>query len=224
MNYTFQFGEVLKHLPQLLQGAVVTLEIAFVSFWVGSIIGAFGAMGKVYGGKSVRTIVKSYVLFFTNTPALIQIFVLYYALPDYGIVMSPLVASLIGITLNSGAYLTEIMRAGVISVRRTEIEAADALGMSGFQSFRYVILPHIARTIYAPLSSFFIWLLLGSSIAGLFGVQELTGTAIDVGATTFRTIEVFLVAGGIYVCLTIIASTALYAVGLWGFHVKARIF
>ncbi len=199
MTYTLQFREVFKHFPELLHGALLTLEIAFVAFWAGSIIGAAGAMGKVYGRRGVRRLVQAYVLFFTNTPALIQIFVLFYALPDYGIMMSPFMASTIGLTLNAGAYLTEVMRAGVMSVRRTEMEAAETLSMSALQSFCYVILPHIARTIYAPLSSMFIWLVLGSSIAGLFGVNELTGTAIDIGASTFRTIEVFLITGAIYV-------------------------
>jgi polar amino acid transport system permease protein len=224
LHYTLQFGEVLKHIPDMLRGAAVTLEITFIAFWLGAVIGSFGAMAKVYGGTAIRAAVSTYVLLFMNTPALIQIFILYYTLPDFGIVMSPLTASLIGLTLNAGAYLTEVMRSGVSSVRQTEMDAAEVLGMTRLQSFRFVVLPHIARTIYAPLSNFFIWLLLGSSIAGLFGVQELTGTAIDVGATTFRSIEVFLVAGGLYVALTIIASAALYAVGLWGFHVKARIF
>jgi polar amino acid transport system permease protein len=198
LHYTLQFGEVLKHIPDMLWGAAVTLEITFIAFWLGAVIGSFGAMAKVYGGTTIRTVVSTYVLLFMNTPALIQI--------------------------NAGAYLTEVMRSGVSSVRQTEMDAAEVLGMTRLQSFRFVVLPHIARTIYAPLSNFFIWLLLGSSIAGLFGVQELTGTAIDVGATTFRSIEVFLVAGGLYVALTVIASAALYAVGLWGFHVKARIF
>ncbi|MDQ0394897.1 amino acid ABC transporter permease [Labrys monachus] len=224
MNYTFQFGEVLKHSPELMRASLTTLEIAFAAFWGGCLLGIAGAMGKVYGNKAVVLVVRIYVGFFTNTPSLIQIFVLFYALPDYGIMMSPLTASIIGLTLNAGAYLTEIMRAGVISVRRNEMEAAEALGMSGLQSFWYVILPHIARTIYAPLSNMFIWLVLGSSIAGLFGVSELTGTAIDIGASTFRTIEVFLIAGGIYVMLTVVASVTLYLVGLWCFRVRARIF
>ena len=200
MTYTLQFREVFKHFPELLHGALLTLEIAFVAFWAGSIIGAAGAMGKVYGRRGVRRLVQAYVLFFTNTSALIQIFVLFYALPDYGIMMSPFTASTIGLTLNTRVYLTEVMRAGVMSVRRTEMEAAETLGMSALQAFLLCpILPHIARTIYAPLSSMFIWLALGSSIAGLFGVNELTGTAIDIGATTFRTIEVFLITGAIYV-------------------------
>ncbi len=79
-----------------------------------------------------------------------------------GILLSPMTAVLIGLTLNSGAYLTEILRAGFISVRRTEIEAAETLGMSRLQQLRYVILPHIAKTIYPPLANFFIWLVLGT--------------------------------------------------------------
>ena len=224
MDYTFQFSEVLEDLPYLLGGAIVTLQIAFIAFWGGAILGIFGAMAKVYGRESVRKITSAYVIFFTNTPALVQIFLLYYALPDAGILLPPMTAVLIGLVLNSGAYLTEILRAGVISVRRSEMEAATALGMSGLQILRFVMLPHIAKTIYAPLSNFFIWLVLGSSLAALFGVEELTGRAINISTTSFRSIETFTVVAGIYVILTIIASTSLALVGRWAFRVKAKIF
>ena len=133
-------------------------------------------------------------------------------------------AVLIGLVLNSGAYLTEILKAGVISVRRSEMEAATALGMSGLQILRFVMLPHIAKTIYPPLSNFFVWLVLGSSLAALFGVEELTGRAINISTTSFRSIETFTVVAGIYVILTIIASTSLALVGRWAFRVKAKIF
>ena len=224
MDYTFQFSEVLEDLPYLLGGAVVTLQIAFIAFWGGAILGIFGAIAKVYGRESVRRITSAYVIFFTNTPALVQIFLLYYALPDAGILLPPMTAVLIGLVLNSGAYLTEILKAGVISVRRSEMEAATALGMSGLQILRFVMLPHIAKTIYAPLSNFFIWLVLGSSLAALFGVEELTGRAINISTTSFRSIETFIVVAGIYVILTIIASTSLALVGRWAFRVKAKIF
>jgi polar amino acid transport system permease protein len=141
-----------------------------------------------------------------------------------GVLLSPLTAVLIGLTLNSGAYLTEILRAGVTSVRRAELEAATTLGMSRLQQVRYVMLPHIARTIYAPLSNFFIWLVLGSSLAALFGVEELTGRAINVSTANLRSIETFLVVAGIYIVLTVIASSSLALVGRWAFRVKAKIF
>jgi polar amino acid transport system permease protein len=224
MNYTFQFSVVLIHLPYLLGGAVLSLVIAFVSFWLGAVIGLVGAIGKIHGGRGVRMVVNAYVIFFTNTPALVQIFFLFYALPDVGIVLSPMTAVLIGMTVNSGAYLTDILRGGLLSVRRAEIETAEVLGMSRLQSLRYVVLPHIARTIYAPLSNFFIWLVLGSSIASIFGVEELTGRAVNISTQNMRSIETFLVTAVIYVVLTFIASIGLASVGRFAFRVRAKVF
>ena len=224
MDYAFQFSEVFDELPYLLGGAAVTLQIAFAAFWGGAFIGIFGALAKVYGGRVSSRIASIYVVFFTNTPALVQIFLLYYALPDAGIMLSSMAAVMIGITLNSGAYLTEILRAGVISVRRSEMEAAAAIGMSRLQVLRYVMLPHIAKTIYAPLSNFFIWLVLGSSLAALFGVEELTGRAINISTSNLRSIETFIVVAGIYVAITVIASSSLALVGRWAFRVKAKVF
>ena len=224
MDYAFQFSEVFDELPYLLGGAAITLQIAFVTFWTGAFIGIFGALAKVYGGPISRRIANGYVVFFTNTPALVQIFLLYYALPDAGVLLSSMTAVLIGLTLNAGAYLTEILRAGVISVRRSEMEAATTLGMSRLQLLRYVMLPHIAKTIYAPLSNFFIWLVLGSSLAALFGVEELTGRAINISTSNLRSIETFIVVAGIYVFITVIASGSLALVGRWAFRVKAKVF
>lgn len=224
MNYTFQFSTVIGELPYLLGGAAVTLQIAFVSFFGGAFIGLFGAIAKVYGGKIARRTASAYVILLTNTPALVQIFLLYYALPDAGILLEPLTAVLIGLVLNAGAYLTEILRAGVISVRRSEIEAATTLGMSQLQIVRFVMLPHIAKTIYAPLSNFFVWLVLGSSLAALFGVEELTGRAINISTANLRSIETFTVVAAIYVVLTVIASTSLALLGRWAFRVRAKVF
>ena len=224
MDYTFQFTEVYKELPYLLGGALVTLQIAFISFWGGAFIGIFGAVAKVYGGPVSSRVASYYVTFFTNTPALVQIFLLYYALPDAGILLSSLLAVLIGLRLYAGAYLTEILRAGVVSVRVSEMEAATALGMSRLQLLRYVMLPHIAKTIYAPLSNFFVWLVLGSSMAALFGVEELTGRAINVSTVNLRSIETFTVVAAIYVVLTVLASTSLAIVGRLAFRVKAKVF
>ncbi|MDA0681303.1 MAG: amino acid ABC transporter permease [Proteobacteria bacterium] len=224
MDYTFQFTEVLDEIPYLVGGAFVSLQIAFITFWGGAFIGIFGAIAKVYGRTLSRRIASSYVTFFTNTPALVQIFLLYYALPDAGILLSSMAAVLIGLTLNAGAYLTEILRAGVISVRRSEMEAATALGMSRLQLLRYVMLPHIAKTIFAPLSNFFVWLVLGSSLAALFGVEELTGRAINISTANLRSIETFIVVAAIYVVLTVVASSSLALVGRLAFRVKAKVF
>jgi polar amino acid transport system permease protein len=132
---------------------------------------------------------------------------------------------LIGLTLKAGAYLTEIMRAGFISVHRAEIEAAETLGMSLLQQIRFVIVPHIAKTIYPALANFFIVILvMGTSIGAVVGVDELTGTAINISTENYRWIEMFLVVAGIYVGLTFIASISLALFGRWAFRVKARVF
>ncbi len=222
MHYSFQFGEVFKHWPDLLSGAIITLIVAFIAFWLGCVIGLLGAMAEQHAHRDVRKLVRGYVVFFTNTPSLIQIFVLFYGLPDIGIVLSPMTAVLTGLSLNAGAYLTDIMRSGLVSVSKTELEAAASLNMSAWQSFRYVTLPHLAKTIYPLLSNFFIWILLGSSIGGLFGVNELTGAVIEISSSTFRSIESFTVAAGLYVVLTFIASAFLYAIGYGCFRVRAR--
>ena len=224
MDYTFQFSEVLAELPYLLGGAVVTLEISFISFWGGAVIGLGGALAKVYGGPALRKTASTYVTALTNTPALVQIFLLYYALPDAGILLGSMTAVLIGLVLNAGAYLTEIIRAGIVSVRQSEIDAGVTLGMSRLQLVRYVMLPHTAKTIFAPLSNFFVWLVLGSSLAALFGVEELTGRAINVSTANLRSIETFAVVAVIYIVLTVFASASLALAGRWLFRVKAKVF
>ena len=109
----------------------MTFEIALVAFWAGAVIGLFGgARRRASARPGSRRLVDVYVVFFTNTPQLVQIFFIFFALPEAGILLSPYHAVLIGMTLNAGAYLTEIQRAGFVSVRRTEIEAAETLGMS----------------------------------------------------------------------------------------------
>ncbi len=220
MEYTFQFGQAFMHLPYLLGGAVLSLEIAFIAFWGGAVMGLFGAYALVYGGALARHSAQGYITFFTNTPAVVQIFFLFYALPEVGIVLSSFTAVTLGLMLNSAAYLADIQRVGFLSVRQTELDAAETLGMSKLQMLRYVIVPHIARSIYPPLSGFFVWLVLGSSIGALYGVEELTGRALNVATENLRTIEVFLIVAAIYIALTLAASLSLGLVGRHVFRVK----
>ena len=224
MNYTFQFGVALESLPFLLKGAVLTVELSFLAFWGGALIGLAGAAAKTFGGPIVSRIAQAYVVFFTNTPALLQIYVFYYGLPEVGILLPSFTCVLLGLTLNAGAYLTEVQRAGFLSVRRTEIEAAETLGMTRFQQIHYVIIPHIAKTIYPPLSNMFLILILGSSMAAVFSVDELTGTAINISTETYRWLEMFTLVAGVYIVLTFIASIMLAFIGWRVFRVKAKVF
>lgn len=224
MDYTFQFGVAFESLPALMKAAILTVELSFLAFWGGALIGLGGAAAKTFGGPVVRRIAQGYVVFFTNTPALLQIYLLYYGLPEVGIIMPSFTCVLLGLTLNAGAYLTEIQRAGFLSVRQTEIEAAETLGMSLWQQIRFVIVPHIAKTIYPPLANMFLILILGSSMAAVFSVDELTGTAINISTETYRWLEMFTLVAGVYIVLTFIASIMLALVGRKFFRVKARMF
>ena len=161
-------------------------------------------------------------MFFLNTPLLVQIFFLYFALPDWGILLGSYQAVLIGMALNAGAYLTEIQRAGFRSIRKAEIEAAETLGFSRMQIIRYVVLPHIGKVLFPPLSNQYIILTMTTSIAAIFGVEELTGRAYNINAQTFRSLEIFSIAALYYIALTLVASAALYAVGRYVFRIKGR--
>ena len=132
---------------------------------------------------------------------------------------------LIGLILNAGAYLTMILRAGFLSVRKQELEAGQTIGMSIIQQIRYIIVPHIAKTIYPALANFFIVVLvMGTSIGAVIGVDELTGEAINLATVNYRWLEYFSVIAVMYVALTFIASIGLALLGRWSFRVKVKIF
>ena len=153
MGYTLQYGQVTPYLGYLAGGAWLALQIAAVAFLIGWAIGLVCASVLHYGPRPARWLVRAYVTFFLNTPLLVQSVCIYFALLDYGIRMGSVEAGILGMALNAGAYMAEIQRAGFASIRRAEIEAAETLGCSRLQQSRYVILPHIAKVLYPPLSN-----------------------------------------------------------------------
>lgn len=221
---TLQYGQVLRYLPDFLIGASISLVIALVAFALGLLIGLVCASVLTYGPRAARWAVRAYVSFFTNTPQLVQIFFLFFALPEFGILLSPVQAVLIGMTLNAGAYLTEIQRAGFQSLPQAEIDAAETLGFTRAQTVRHVIAPHIIKALYPSLSNQYIIMTLGTSMAAIFGVEELTARALNANAVSFRSIEIFSLTALIYIGLTIVASAILYTFGRLAFRVKARAF
>ena len=220
---TVSVGEAFREIPYLLAGAWVTLHLSFLGFWCACVIGVFGALAKSYGPRWLVIAVNVYVVFFTNTPGLVTAFFILrlarvrhrpHALSDD----PPQHA------LNSGAYITEIMRGGFASVRQEEMDAATAMGFSLTQRLRYVIIPHIAKVLYAPLSNWYIWMILGTAIASIFAVEELTGRAFNVASDTFRSIEIYIIAAFGYVVITVTASALLAVIGRVVFRVKAKVF
>jgi len=224
VHYTLQFGQVTGYFPYLLGGAWLSMQLGALSFLIGMAIGLVNATALTFGNRLVRAPVHAFVIFFLNTPLLVQIFFIFFALPEVGIVLNPYEAVLIGMSLNAGAYLTEIQRAGFQSIRRAEIEAAEALGFNLFQLVWYVILPHISKVLFPPLSNQFIIQLMTTSIAAIFGVEELTGRTYNINAQTFRSLEIFSITAGVYVVLTMIASAMLFVIGRKLFRVTAKVF
>ena len=224
MNYTFQFGVIFDRLPELLGASLLTLELAFVGFWLGMPIALLMATMRTSGSRLARGVSGTWVTFLTNTPVLIHIYFLYYGLPELGIVLDKHVAVIIGLITATSAYGCEILRAGFASVRVTEFEAATTLGFTRAQQIWLVIVPHIMRTVYPALANYFIILTLSTSMAMIFGVNELLGTAYNIASDNYRHIEAFMVAAGIYVVITFAATLSLALIGRWVFHVKARIF
>lgn len=223
MNYALHFGQIMPYLPYLLGGAVETLALSVLAFAGGMVIGGVGAAGATWGGGATRRLVGTYVTFFTNTPALVQVYFIYFVLPDFGVVLSSFNSVLIGLLVNVGAYLTDILRAGFASVSRTEMEAAETIGMNRLQAIWYVVMPHVVRTLYPALTGQFILLTLGTSMGAVFGVNELTGRAYSINAETFRAFEVFIAAGLLYVAVTLLASALLARIGWVLFRARIRV-
>jgi polar amino acid transport system permease protein len=223
MAYTFQYGQVLPYLPYLLAGAWITLQIAFLAFAGGMLLGLLGALARTSGSRVARAVAGLYVTVFTNTPQLVQIFFLFFALPEAGIRLDSYEAVLLGMTLNAGAYLTEIQRAGIVSVRRSELDAAETLGMSRLQTLRHVIVPHVMKVLFPPLSSHYIVMTLGTSMGALFGLEELTGRAFNIESRTFRSLEIFSIVAVVYLVANVAASAVLVVVGRLAFRVRVRI-
>jgi len=223
MGYTLIYSQVTEYISYLLAGAWISLQIVILAFSGGMFFGLILASIKTFGNVTLRRIVIFYVTFFTNTPQLVQIYFLFFALPEIGILLSPFVAVLIGMTLNAAAYMCEIQRAGFLSVRQNELDAARTMSFSIVQQVRFVILPHIMKVLFPPLSNHYILMTLGTSMAAIFGVEELTGRAFNINSETFRSVEIFSITALIYIIITFIATLLLAIIGKYLFKAKIRI-
>ena len=203
MGYTFQFGTIITFLPDLLGGALLTLELSTLALVFGLTLGVAAAIARTYGGAALQWLSAGYVEFIRNTPFLIQLYFAFFVLPTLGFRLAPESAALLAMTVNFGAYATEIVRAGIEAVPRGQIEAGRALGLRRPQIVRFIVLLPALRAVYPALTSQFVLLLLGSSIVSAIAAEELTAVANNINMTTFRSFEVYLTATAIYVCMAL---------------------
>ncbi len=199
-------------MPRLLKGAVVTLELTVCSISLGFILGVALALGRLYGKRPVSLFCTGYIEFFRGTPLLVQLLILYYGLPPYGIRLSSFVAGILGLGLNSAAYQAEYFRGAIQSVSQGEIMAARAIGMSRFKAIVNIILPQMFRIVIPSWSNELIYTLKYSSVAYMIGAPELMAQAKFVAAQNFRYFEVFLVVAFIYLIAVVILSRILSVV------------
>jgi polar amino acid transport system permease protein len=204
MNYTFQFGEVWRYWTWLAQGVGVTLAFTFVAAFLSIALGTIVALGRRSQHKWLSGLCRAYVEIIRNTPFLVQLFILFFGLPSAGIRMNAPVAAMIGLVIYNGAFMTEIIRAGLQAIHRSQIEAGLCIGMSRLQIFTYVVFKPALEKVYPALSSQIILLMLSTSVISAIGVDELTSFAGHIQTLNFRSIEVYLVAIVIYLALTLV--------------------
>ena len=212
MKYVFQFGIVRDHLPELLNGAWLTLRLSFGAFVLGFVLAVVLAFLRSSGHRPVRLAVGGNVELVRNTPFQVQLFIIYFSLPELGIRMEATTAALIGMSLNFAGYATEILRSGIDAVPKPQIEAGHSLGFSRLEIFRHIVVFQALRTVYPALASQFILLMLGSSIVAAISAEELTAVTNTLQSTTFRAFEFYFVATGMYLGMALGARAVLHAI------------
>ena len=220
MAYEMNFAPVLARTPELIEGTINTIVLSAESIAIGLAIGLTVALIRVNGPKWAATAGAAYVEAFRNTPLLVQLFLLFFGLPYMGIRLGANEAAIFAISLNLGAYSTEIFRAGLLAIPRTQIEAGLALGLSRLQVMRYVVIVPALRVIYPALTGQLTLTLLGSSMASAISATELTLAAAKIESQTFRSLETFLIAAAIYITLTFFFRFIYWLIGLWLFRRK----
>lgn len=204
MNYQFDFSFLAQYWPRFLQGALVTAELAAASTVLGFLLGTACALGSTSRRGWLRGLVAAYVEIIRNTPMLVQLFLVFFGLASLGLKLSVTTSAVIGLVINIGAYSTEIIRAGIESVKRGQVEAAESLALSRWQVLHRVVLPTALERVYPALTSQYILLMLGTSTASQISAEELTAISGMVNSDTFRSFEVFLVAAALYLALSFV--------------------
>ncbi|AND83930.1 ectoine/hydroxyectoine ABC transporter permease subunit EhuC [Clostridium tyrobutyricum] len=194
-------------LPILLKGSVMTVELTVITIILGSILGILLALLRLSNNLVLKYVSNFYTWIFRGTPLLLQLFFFYYGLPFIGIELTPFTAAVIGLALNCGAYMAEIIRGGIQSIDQGQFEAAKALGFSYTQTMKRIILPQTFKVIIPPVGNEFISILKDTSLVSTIAMVELMRSAQQIYATSFDPISVFLTAAVFYLIMTTVFTT-----------------
>lgn len=202
MNYTFDFASVLEQWPLLAQGAWVTVKLSFCATVLGFILGTLCALARNSRLGWLRAVAGGYVELIRNTPLLIQAYFLIFGLSSAGLTMPIMAGAVLALVINIGAYTCEIVRAGIESIPKDQLEAGECLALSRLQVFWHVVLRPAVERVYPSLTSQFVLLMLASSIMSAVGAEELLGVANRIQSDTYRNFEVFIVLWVVYLALS----------------------
>ncbi|AYM09046.1 amino acid ABC transporter permease (plasmid) [Agrobacterium radiobacter] len=222
MNYTFDFTPVFAAWPTLVDGIIGTLKMSSLSMVFGLSLGIVFMSMRMSKQSVLRTIAIGYIELIRNTPILVQVFFVFFGMPALGIRLSGEQAAILAMTLNCAAYAAEIVRGGVQSIRPGQIEAGRALGLHTVDIYRFVVFRPAIRAVYPALCSQFILMMLNSSLMSSVSAEELTYFAQTLDSQTFRSFEIYLTLGAIYLALSQFFSIALGAIGRVYFSYPAK--
>jgi len=183
---------------ELLAAALATLQLAIGALLIGLVVGLLIALARLSGNRRLRGFALLYIEVFRGTPALVQLFIVYFSLTAIGIEFSSYKAAVVGLGLNAAAYFAEIYRAGLEAVPKGQVEAAKAIGMPRGQVLRFVLLPQAARIVLAPIGNVAISLLKDTSVASLIAAPDLMLRAQDLSAVYFMPLEIYVLVGALY--------------------------
>lgn len=209
------FSFLLEALKTLSSGIPLTLLLATLSTAIGIVIAILVAMSRIWGPGWLGLAARGYVYFFRGTPLLVQIFLIYYGMSQFSFIRDsvlwpflrePFWCAILALALNTGAYGSEIVRGGLLSVPLGQIEAARACGMSPRLAFLRIILPQAVRQALPAYGNELIMLCKATSLASIITLMEITGIAAKLISETYRVIEVFVVAGAIYLAINFILT------------------
>lgn len=203
---------IINSLPYLLKGSIMTIQLTVITLIFGTILGIIMALLKLTKNPFMRSFSTLYTWIFRGTPMMLQLFFFYYALPLMGITLSPFTAAVIGLSLNCGAYMAEIIRGGIISIDKGQFEASKALGFTYFQTMSKIILPQTLRIIIPPVGNEFITMLKDTSLVSTIAMAELMRSAVQISSTTFKYTEMLLAAAFLYLVMTTIFTGVFSAI------------
>jgi polar amino acid transport system permease protein len=217
MVYHLHFEALLPYWRVLLDGLIFTIVLTIVSTVSGIAVGTAGASARTFGPAWLGRIVICYVELIRNTPFIVQLFFIFFGLPALGLKLSETTAAFLAMTINLGAYSTEIIRAGIEAVPKGHLEAGVSLAMSKWEVLRYIVLKQAFRKIYPALSSQIIIVMLGSAVVSQISAQDLTYAANFVASRNFRNFEVYILAAVVYLLLAIAMRAVLRGLGRYLF-------